>query len=99
MNMNIDDMRAAAGQASSLMGTLSNPNRLMMLCMLVDGEKSVSELVDQLEMRQANVSQQLALMRKEGLVTTRREGQTIYYSLNGDEAAQVIELLYTLYCK
>lgn len=98
MKMNLDEMQKAAGEASTLMAALSHSTRLMILCLLVDGEKSVGALAQALELRQANVSQQLSLLRKDGLVETRREGQTIYYSLQGSQARQVIELLYGLYC-
>ncbi len=99
MKMNIDEMKQAADKAATLMQALSNQNRLMLLCALVDGEQSVGALADLLELRQTSVSQQLALLRKDGFVKTRREGQTIFYSLDGDEAAQIIEILNKLYCQ
>lgn len=98
MKMNIDDMKQAAAKAATLMQALSNQNRLLLLCALVDGEQSVGALAELLNLRQTSVSQQLALLRKDGFVQTRREGQTIYYSLAGDEASQVIEVLNRLYC-
>ncbi len=98
MKMNIDDMKQAATKAATLMQALSNQNRLLLLCALVDGEKSVGALADMLDLRQTSVAQQLALLRKDGFVKTRREGQTIYYSLDGEEAAQIIEILNNLYC-
>ncbi|MGB0921402.1 MAG: metalloregulator ArsR/SmtB family transcription factor [Alphaproteobacteria bacterium] len=98
MNIEIEQMRVAAAQAADLMQTLSNPNRLMLLCLLVEGEASVGALAEKLELRQTSASQQLALLRKDGLVQTRRDGQTIYYRLNGEEARRVIEVLYDLYC-
>lgn len=70
----------------------------MILCYLCDGERSVSELETLLELRQAAVSQLLARLREEELVQTRREGKTIFYSLAHNGAAQVIDLLHTLYC-
>ncbi|MEN8721778.1 MAG: metalloregulator ArsR/SmtB family transcription factor [Alphaproteobacteria bacterium] len=96
--MNIDDMKQAAAEAATLMQALSNQNRLLLLCALVDGEQSVGALADLLNLRQTSVSQQLALLRKDGFVKTRREGQTIFYSLDGDEASQIIEILNKLYC-
>lgn len=81
------------------MKALSSETRLMLLCQLNDGEKSVSELASTLELRASSVSQQLSLLRKDGLVETRRDGQTIYYSLCGIEALNVIGTLYDLYCK
>ena len=96
--MNIKEMRIAAQQAANLMKALSSENRLMMLCQLADGEKSVGELAQLLGLQQAAVSQQLALLRRKGLVVPRRDGQTIYYSLAGDAARRVIMVLYELYC-
>ncbi|WP_025899832.1 ArsR/SmtB family transcription factor [Sneathiella glossodoripedis] len=96
--MNINDMKKSAARASTLMKALSSETRLMLLCQMNDGEKSVNELAQTLEMRPSSVSQQLALLRKDGLVETRREGQTIYYSLCGNEARNVIGTLYDLYC-
>ncbi len=91
-------MKKSAARASTLMKALSSETRLMLLCQMNDGEKSVNELAQTLEMRPSSVSQQLALLRKDGLVETRREGQTIYYSLCGNEARNVIGTLYDLYC-
>ncbi len=91
-------MQQAARRASELMKALSNENRLMILCQLADGEKSVGQLADALGLRQAAASQQLSLLRKDGLVTPRREAQTIYYDLHGIAARRVIELLYEIYC-
>ena len=71
----------------------------MILCQLMEGERAVSELADALEMRQAAVSQQLALLRKDGLVSARREARTMHYSLAGDEARRIIEVLYDLFCE
>jgi DNA-binding transcriptional ArsR family regulator len=96
--MNIKDMQRAAGDATDLLKSLANRNRLMLLCQLVGGEKSVGELADLLAVRDAAVSQQLALLRKDGLVTARREAQTIYYRLASDQAAKIIETLYAIFC-
>ena len=97
--MNINQMKHAASRAGTLMKALSNETRLMLLCQIGEGEKSVTELTEALEMRPASISQQLALLRKDNLVSTRRDGQTIYYSLHGDEAKNIIAVLYELYCK
>lgn len=88
----------AADLATDLLKSLASRNRLLLLCHLLDGEKSVGELARLLEARAAAVSQQLALLRKDGLVRPRRQGQTIYYALASREAAAIIETLYTLYC-
>lgn len=92
------DLQNSAHRAAHLLGSLANEKRLMLLCQLVEGEKSVGALAEALDLSQSNVSQQLAILRKDGLVQTRREGQTIFYSLKGDEAKRVIEVLYGIYC-
>ena len=96
---NLSDLNDRAASASELLKTLSHSGRLMILCNLADGEKSVSELEDMLGTRQAAVSQQLARLRKDKLVRFRREGKTVYYSLADSNARRVIELLYSLYCR
>ncbi len=87
-----------ARQAAELLKALSHETRLLILCLLSSGEKSVSELEDTLNMPQATVSQQLARLRMDGLVVTRREGRSIYYSLAGDDVFAAIALLYDLLC-
>lgn len=91
-------MASAARKASELMKTLGHKDRLMVLCHLTSGEKSVGELAGLLEIPQSPLSQHLARMRKESLVTTRREAQTIYYSIASGEAARFVELMHELYC-
>ena len=95
--MNLDNMKKSAARASDLMKAMSSENRLMLLCLLNDGEKSVGELAAQTEMRHASVSQQLALLRKDDL-KTRRDAQIVYYSLKGEEAQRITAVLYDLYC-
>lgn len=92
------DMRASAAEAAALLKALSHENRLMILCLLAEGEKAVTELEQALGMRQPAVSQQLARLRGEGLVEACRQGKAIFYSIASEEARQVIELLYALYC-
>lgn len=92
-------MKRAADEASALMKILGHPGRLMILCYLTDGEKSVGELSELLDMPQSSLSQHLARMRAENLVATRRESQSIYYRLNGENVSRVIETLYKLYCE
>lgn len=94
----LEEMAAHARAATDLLKALAHETRLMILCQLVEGEKSVSELERLMNLRQPSVSQQLARLRFDGLVTTRREGKTIYYSLASSEAKHVITLLYELYC-
>ncbi|MEP2783475.1 MAG: metalloregulator ArsR/SmtB family transcription factor [Pseudoruegeria sp.] len=93
-----DEMKASAQQASGLLKSLAHEGRLMILCHLVDGEKSVSALETHLGSRQAAVSQQLARLRQEGIVKTRRDGKTIYYSIAEAKARQTVELMYKLFC-
>ncbi len=92
------DMAARACDAASFLKTLAHEGRLMILCHLGTGEKSVGELEGLLNIRQAAVSQMLARLREEGLVSTRREGKTIFYSLADSNTEQVIALLYSLFC-
>lgn len=94
-----DKMLESATLASSLLKTLSHRDRLMILCQLVESEKSVSELEEILEISQSPLSQHLARMRHEGLVTTRREGKTIHYSLQCKNTEKVIGVLYSIYCE
>ena len=98
--MKIDSkrMKKAAGDASGLFSVLSNPRRLMILCRLVDGEASVGELAEFSGSAQTAVSQQLAVLRNVGLVSTRREGQTIYYSLSSAPARMIMEAAYGAFC-
>lgn len=96
--MNLFEMDERAGHVSELMKILSNKVRLMTLCQLVDGEKSVSELARQLALPQPSMSQQLALLRKDGLVQTRREGQTVYYALPAGEVRKLVNFLYRTFC-
>lgn len=93
-----EDMAVQAQAASALLKALAHEGRLLILCNLASGEKTVSELEGFLGARQAAVSQQLARLRLEGLVTCRREGKSIYYALGDPRAARVIELLYEMYC-
>lgn len=92
------DMASQATEAAAYLKTLAHEGRLMILCHLGTGEKSVGELEEMLNVRQAAVSQMLARLRDEGLVSTRRDGKTIYYSLSDDKTSQVIGLLYSLFC-
>ncbi len=91
-------MREAAGRAGGLLKALANPDRLLLLCQLTQGEQRVGELENVLDLRQPSLSQQLGVLRQEGLVHTRREGKQIYYSIASEEALAVLQLLYRLYC-
>lgn len=92
------ELRQHAEKASQLLTTIGNPVRLMVLCLLVDGEKSVGELNAQIELSQSALSQHLAVLRREGLVQTRREGLLVYYSIADHDVKVIIECLYGIYC-
>lgn len=98
MNIKIDLMRAAADRASELLKALANRHRLLILCQLVGGERSVGELAAFLGIRDSGVSQHLALLRKDGLVAARRDGQTIWYSVASTEARALLTTLYAVFC-
>ena len=91
-------MARAAQKASELMKTLGHKDRLMVLCHLISGEKSVGELAGLLDIPQSPLSQHLARMRKESLVSTRREAQTIYYTIASGDAARFVTLMHEIYC-
>jgi DNA-binding transcriptional ArsR family regulator len=97
--MNVETMNQTAETVSDLLKILSNKNRLLVLCQLAEEERSVGELAGLLGIREQAMSQQLALLRKDGLVKTRREGQTIFYSLAREDVKKLIEFLYETYCK
>ncbi len=87
-----------AGEAAQLMKALSNENRLMILCSLSGGEMTVGQLNEKIPMSQSGLSQQLGILRREGLVTTRRDAQSIHYSLVPGPATEMIRLLHDIYC-
>ncbi|KAB7763331.1 MULTISPECIES: metalloregulator ArsR/SmtB family transcription factor [Xanthomonas] len=91
-------MRAHASEAARLLKALGNEKRLLLLCLLVDHEQSVGELNARVELSQSALSQHLALLREDGLVQTRREGQTIYYSLVPGPVQHILEVLHGIYC-
>lgn len=93
-----DDMVGKAQEAAALLKALSHEGRLMILCYLSSGEKSVTELENLLESRQAAVSQQLARLRLEGLVNCRRDGKAIYYSLSDPRALKLVSVVYDMFC-
>ena len=93
-----DVMRGAADDASELLKALSNQHRLLILCRLIDGEKSVGQLAEFLGIRDSTVSQHLALLRRDGIISGRRDGQTIWYRIESDVARQVVEVLYGSFC-
>ena len=88
-----------ARKASEMLKALSHESRLLILCLLAEGEKSVSELEDIMDMPQAAVSQQLARLRLDGMVNARRDGRSIFYSIASGEVSSVIETLHQLFCQ
>ena len=95
----LDKLLDNAATASNFLKAISHEGRLMILCHLVTGEKSVTELEDLLSARQAAVSQQLSRLRLEGLVVPRRDGKAIYYRLADDRPRKMLETVYELFCK
>jgi ArsR family transcriptional regulator len=95
----LDKIAANATTASNFLKAISHEGRLMILCHLVSGEKSVTELEDLLSARQAAVSQQLSRLRLEGLVIPRRDGKAIYYRLADDRPKRILEIVYDLFCE
>jgi len=97
--MNSRELQPLAREASGLLKTLGNEHRLLILCTLLDGERSVGDLVDKIGLSQSALSQHLARLRRDGLVRTRRSSQTIYYRVAGAEAPAVLATLHSLYCR
>lgn len=98
MKIQANDMLAAADQASALLKALANRHRLIVICQLIERERSVGELAALLKLRSSTVSQHLALLRRDGLVTARRDGQTIWYSIGSAPARELVGTLYRAYC-
>jgi DNA-binding transcriptional ArsR family regulator len=98
-SLELQQMQSSAAHACKLMKVLSNTDRLMILCQLSKGELRVGEIEEQLGISQPTLSQQLTVLRDEGLVSTRREGKSIYYQVKSPKALAVIETLYEQFCK
>jgi DNA-binding transcriptional ArsR family regulator len=96
--LDLEKMKASAGNACRLMKVLSNPDRLMLLCQLSQGEKRVGELEDILGIVQPTLSQQLTVLREEELVATRRDGKNIYYQISSPQAMAVMAVMYQQFC-
>ena len=95
----IERMTRNAQEASNFLKAISHEGRLMILCHLASGEKTVTELEELLSARQSAVSQQLSRLRLEGIVKPRRDGKVIYYSLTDDRSTQIMEVVYDLFCR
>lgn len=98
MKLQVKEMLSAADEASALLKALANRHRLIIVCQLTEQERSVGELADLLKIRNSTVSQHLALLRRDGLVTARRDGQTIWYSIGSPQARELVRTLYRVYC-
>ncbi|MBE9537788.1 MAG: winged helix-turn-helix transcriptional regulator [Proteobacteria bacterium] len=96
--MDLDKMQESAKTASELLKLLGHPDRLMVLCQLKAGEQSVGQLSESVGIKQSALSQHLARMRHLGVVDSRRDAQTIYYSISGEKVTKVVSLMYELYC-
>jgi len=96
--MTAEELKVHAGEATRLLKALANESRLMIMCNLSEGELTVGQLNELIPLSQSALSQHLALLRRDGLVKTRRQAQTIYYSLVDGPAAQVIQILHDIYC-
>jgi len=96
--LDLPAMRAASNRACALMRVMSNPDRLLLLCQLSQGERRVGELEELLDIQQPTLSQQLAVLREESLVTTRRDGKQVYYSIDSRAALDVLNVLYAHFC-
>ena len=96
--MNLQDMVNNSAKAVKLLKAVSNERRLLILCHLLNGELSVGEMNEKLGLSQSALSQHLALFRRNKLVKTRKEAQTVFYSMNSKEAEALIALLHTMYC-
>ena len=93
-----EKLRGAAGKAVSTMKVLANEDRLLLLCQISQGECCVSEIEEQLDIHQPTLSQQLGVLRNEGVVNTRRQGKNIYYSIADPALLEILATLYRLYC-
>lgn len=98
MKINAEVMALNAKVAANLLRELANPHRLMILCQLIDGERSVSDLARLLGLRVSTMSQHLGLLRRDCLVVARRAGQTIFYRLGDPAAQRIVETLFAIYC-
>jgi DNA-binding transcriptional ArsR family regulator len=98
MKLQTHALKASADDACALLKALANPHRLMIVCSLLDGERSVGALAAVLGVRESLASQHLSLLRREGVVAARRDGQTIYYGLQGRPARAVVDTLSHLFC-
>ena len=98
MKLDVNEMMPAADKASELLKAIANRHRLLLLCQMIDRKRSVGDLADFLDLRPSTVSQHLALLRKDGLVSAERDGQTIWYSISSGPAREILRTLYRVCC-
>jgi DNA-binding transcriptional ArsR family regulator len=98
-DLDIETLRRSATDACSLLKVLGNPDRLLLLCQLTQGEYCVGDLASATGIEQPTLSQQLTVLRNNGLVSTRREGKQVHYSIASHQAQEVMQVLYKLYCQ
>jgi|SRR5690625_192108 len=96
--LEIQALNTVAKEASKLLSRLANPDRLMILCLLVGGERNVTEIGKEGGIQQPTLSQQLTVLRKDGLVTTRREGKYVYYRIANPDVLRIMQTLYEIFC-
>ncbi len=97
-NMTFEQMQNNAAEATNLLKSMANETRLMILCQLIEGERSVSSLLESFPLSQSALSQHLTILRRERLVNTRRDAQSVFYSLSSEEVRAVIGTLYKIFC-
>ncbi len=101
MSVNTDQiaqLNEVATEAATLLSRLANPDRLLILCLLVEGEKNVSQIGEESGIQQPTLSQQLTVLRKDGLVQTRRSGKYVYYRLENSDVLTIMQTLYQVFC-
>lgn len=96
--LQVQELKVVANEASALLSRLANPDRLMILCLLVGGEKNVTEIGKEGGIQQPTLSQQLTVLRKDGLVATRREGKYVYYHIANADVLRIMETMYQIFC-
>ena len=95
----VSQIRASAKEACAMLKILANEDRLLILCQLSQGARNVGELEELLDIHQPTLSQQLTILREEGLVTTQRKGKYIFYTLASEQVIEIMETLFSIYCK
>jgi len=97
--LQVQELKEVAQEASTLLSRLANPDRLMILCLLVSGEKNVTEIGKEGGIQQPTLSQQLTVLRKDGLVSTRRDGKYVYYRIGSPDVLRIMQTMHDIFCK